>query len=106
MKYFGKIGFSISYEKPDDPGICVEEYVEKPYYGDILRNARRNDSTESKIIDDVVCTNRFSVIADEFAKVHLGRMRYITFAGTKWKITDVEIRYPRVIISIGGEYNE
>jgi hypothetical protein len=32
-------------------------------------------------------------------------MRYVEFMGTKWKITNIEVQYPRLTLSIGGEYN-
>ena len=33
-------------------------------------------------------------------------MKYIEFEGTKWKITNVEVRYPRLNLTVGGIYNE
>jgi hypothetical protein len=32
-------------------------------------------------------------------------MLYVEFMGTKWKITNVEVQYPRLILSVGGVYN-
>ena len=50
--------------------------------------------------------NEFSIIADSFAKDNFHLMRYIEFEGTKWKITNVEGRYPRLNLTVGGIYNE
>ena len=33
-------------------------------------------------------------------------MRYVEFLGVKWKIESVEVQYPRLILSIGGEWHE
>lgn len=33
-------------------------------------------------------------------------MRYIEFMGAKWKITNIEVQYPRLILTVGGVYNE
>ena len=30
----------------------------------------------------------------------------VTEMGAKWKITDVEVQYPRLLLTIGGLYNE
>ena len=42
-KFYGKIGFSST--KETSPGIWTEEIVDKEYYGDILRNSRRWQSS-------------------------------------------------------------
>lgn len=103
MRYSGYIGFSETYEK--DNGIWDERIVEFPYYGDVVRK-RRQDSENSKINDDLTMDNQFSVIADSYLYSSLGRMRYITYMGEKWKITRVEYpSRPRVTISVGGVYN-
>ena len=31
--------------------------------------------------------------------------RRLQTSGTKWKITDVEVQFPRLILSLGSEYN-
>lgn len=31
---------------------------------------------------------------------------YVTYAGNKWKVTSVDLQHPRVILEIGGVYNE
>ena len=36
---------------------------------------------------------------------HCSSMVYVELMGEKWKVTDVEIQYPRLILSIGGVYN-
>ena len=104
MKYSGNIGFAESYEK--DTGIWNTSHIlEMPYYGDVVKNYRRV-TENGKINDDVTIGNQFSIVGNKFAYESMGRMRYITFAGQKWKITNVELQYPRLIISVGGIYNE
>lgn len=43
---------------------------------------------------------------DQFAVENVGNMRYATYMNSKWKITDVEVEYPRLILTLGGVYNE
>lgn len=102
-KYFGVIGYEVTEEV--EPGIYVESFVEKQYYGDIIRNSRRLQDV-NKVNPDVTISNQFSIVADPFANNHFHEMRYIEYMGTKWKITDIEVEYPRLILSVGGIYNE
>ena len=41
-----------------------------------------------------------------FIKENLGAMKYVRWQGVNWKITNAEIQYPRIILTIGGEYHE
>lgn len=102
-KYFGVIGYEVTEEV--EPGIYVESFIEKQYYGDIIRNSRRLQDA-NKVNPDVTISNQFSIVADPFANNHFHEMRYIEYMGTKWKITDIEVEYPRLILSVGGIYNE
>lgn len=102
-KFCGVIGYAIT--KEIEPGIYVEEIVENEYYGDVIRNSRRLREA-SKVNDDINISNQISIVADPFANNNFHAMRYITFMGNKWKIIDVEVQYPRLILSIGGVYNE
>ena len=102
-KFCGMIGYAITEET--EPGIYVEKIIENQYYGDIIKNTRRLKEV-NKVNDDINISNQFSIIADPFANNNFHAMRYIEFMGTKWKITDVEVQYPRLILSVGGLYNE
>ena len=101
-KFCGIIGYEQTVET--EPGIYEESIVENAYYGDVIRNSRRLQDS-SKINSDINISNQFSIIADPFANNNFHSMRYIEYMGTKWKITDVEVQYPRLIISVGGIYN-
>lgn len=102
MKYCGKVGFIITEET--EPGICVPKTVERTYRGELLQNIRRWESGES-VNDNIKIQNRISIVADSFAHSHLGYMRYIEFANTKWYISSFDIKYPRIIITTGEVYN-
>lgn len=101
-KFYGIIGFADTVEtKPD---VWEEKLTERPYYGDLIRNTRRFQTTEH-LNDDLTIANEVSIVADPFANQNFHHMRYIEFMGTKWKITNVEVQYPRLILTIGGVYN-
>lgn len=101
-KFYGVIGYAILEEK--NPGVWKEQVTERRYFGDLIRNTRQLQ-TADKLNDDVNVANEISIIADPFAYQNFYTMRYIEFMGAKWKISKVEVQYPRLILTIGGVYN-
>ena len=101
-KYYGVIGYAETVETA--PGVYEEQIAEHNYYGELVRNTRRLQ-TSDQVNDDINIANEISSIADPFATQNFHAMRYIEFMGAKWKITNVEVRYPRLILTIGGLYN-
>ena len=101
-KWYGKIGFLA--EPGDDQDTCIPEYIERPYYGDLLRNTRRLQEAD-KVNDDISVSNELSIVADPFATQNFHRMRYAEFMGAKWKITSVDVQYPRLILTMGDLYH-
>lgn len=101
-KWAGKIGFAISEETK--PGVWGERIVVRNYYGDLMRNTRRLQSS-GNLNDNVIISNQLSIVADPYANENFHAMRYAEFMGTKWKITSVEVQYPRLILEMGDIYN-
>jgi hypothetical protein len=102
-KFYGEIGYSESEET--SPGIWEDVITERKYSGDILRNTSRMQESE-KFNEDLTIRNRLSIVADPFAYEMFYAMRYIRWLGVLWKITSVEVQRPRLILTIGGVYNE
>ena len=102
-KFFGKIGFAETQEVR--PSVWEEVINEKPYYGDVLTNNWRHDSSQG-VNDDTKVNNRISIVADEKALMSFHLMRWVEWSGVKWKISNIEVRPPRLILTIGGVYNE
>lgn len=102
-KFYGLIGYADTVETA--PGVWEERIAVYPYYGDLTRNTRQIQAGES-INDNVDIANEISIVADPFARKNFHKMRYVEFMGSKWKVTKVEIGYPRLILTIGGLYNE
>lgn len=101
-KYCGKIGFATT--KETKPGVWKEQITERLYYGDMTRNTRRLQ-TSGNLNDNIVIANELSIVADPYANENFHAMRYVEFMGTKWKITSVEVQYPRLILTLGDGYN-
>ena len=102
-RWAGKVGFETSVET--EPGIWEEKINERKYYGDLNRNARRLESSNG-INDNINISNEISFVADPYAKENFHEIRYIEFMGTKWKVSNIEVQFPRLVLSLGGIYNE
>ena len=101
-KFYGAIGYVETVET--SPGVWEEQITERNYYGELVRNTSRFQVSD-QVNDNVNIANEISIIADPFATQNFHAMRYVEFMGAKWKITNVEVRYPRLILTIGGVYN-
>lgn len=89
----------------DPPGVWRDESTERHYYGDVLRDTRKWERGEG-LNDNLNISNRISIMADQFSYSHFQAMRYVEWMGQRWKILDVELQRPRLILTIGGLYNE
>lgn len=100
-KFHGVIGYATS--KEIEPGVWVDDIVERWHYGDILQNVK-SLQTGDKLVDDFTITNKISIILDSFLNDNLEKIRYIVLMGAKWKTANVEVQRPRIIITTGGLY--
>lgn len=101
-KYYGKIGYAITEEVK--PGVWKKRITEREYFGDVIRNTRRLQSS-GNLNDNIIVSNEISIVADPFANENFHSILYVEFMGTKWKISNVEVQYPRLILTIGEVYN-
>ena len=101
-KFCGNIGYAIS--KETMPGVWIEDIVERQYFGDVYRNTRKLQSG-NQVNDSIDISNEISILSDPFANENFHSMRYVTYMGAKWKVSSVEVRYPRLILTVGGLYN-
>lgn len=100
-KFYGKIGYAET--EQTSPGVWKEQIVEREYYGDLIRNTRRLQAAD-KVNDDINISNEISIVADPYAMSNFHSIRYAEFMGAKWKISSVEVSYPRLILTLGGLY--
>jgi len=103
-KFYGEIGYAQSVENPPGSGIHKDSVIEFAYYGDIIRKARTLEQGEG-VNSDISTTNSISIVANEFAVQHILDIRYVRWAGGYWTVTSVEVRAPRLILTLGGVYN-
>ena len=102
-KYYGPVGFSM--EKEVDDGIYKRIIIEHNYTGELVKWISKWQTGDG-INDNLNMSNQISIIADPFAYENFHRIVYVEFLKSKWKVNSVEIQYPRLILTIGGIYNE
>lgn len=104
-KYYGKIGFAELVEDLNEPGVWVEKIKEYNYSGDMLRSNRRLEGS-GYLNDNVDISNQFSILSDPYILRNIDKMRYLIWHGTKWKISSVQVEYPRLTLEVSGVYND
>lgn len=101
-KFYGAIGYAVTEETA--PGVWEERITERMYYGELVRNTRKLQSAD-QLNDNINVANEISILADSFAYENFHSMKYVGFSGAKWKVTSIEVQYPRLILTVGGVYN-
>lgn len=101
-KYHGNVGF-VTF-KEQSLGVDVEDPIEREYFGDVNKVTKRWENG-GNVNPDLSISNQISIVADQYARDNLFAIRYISWMGTRWNITSVDVQYPRLILSIGGVYN-
>ena len=101
-KFYGPIGYAELVETA--PGVSEEQITERNYYGDVNRDFRRLQ-TANQLNDNINVSSEISIVADPYAYNHFHSMRYVEFMGAKWKVSTVESKPPRLILTLGGLYN-
>lgn len=102
-KWHGKVGFSETVKTA--PGVWEAGITERPYRGDVIQIQLKNQGSGG-VNDNVNIANKISIVADLYASQNMGSIKYIEFMGEKWKVTDIAVQRPRLILTIGGLYNE
>ena len=102
-KWFGKIGYSETEETT--PGVWTPQETVREYYGDVIRNSTRWAGNPDSTNDNLMINCQVSIVSDPFAIDKFYSMKWIELMGTKWKITNVEPQFPRLLLTLGGVYN-
>jgi len=100
-KFYGPIGFKQAVESV--PGVWTNVVVERNFYGDVLRNSVTHRDGE-KVNDDLSVGNSISIISDAYANEHFFAILFVEWAGTCWKVSNVLVESPRLILRLGGVY--
>lgn len=104
MKFSGRIGF-LTDEEEISPGVWKPIILERAYVGDVLSN-RRYFQEADKQNENLSTNNQISILSDLYAQQNWNSIRYIIWNSVKWKVTSVDVSYPRLTLTLGGVYNE
>lgn len=105
-RFRGAVGYAEPVESA--PGVWSDTITERTYTGDVIRASRRLADAELALQTrntDISLENSFAIVADAYALNNFTKMRYVNWNGENWIITNVEIRRPRLILTIGGLWN-
>lgn len=103
-RYFGEVGYGATTEQPSSSGVWIDQITEVSYYGDVIRNTRKSEGGES-LNNDISVGNSISIVADEYAVAHFFNIKYVRWSGVLWAVNSVEVKSPRLILSLGEVYN-
>jgi hypothetical protein len=103
-RFFGKVGYGESVEDSEESGVFTDQIVEYSYYGDVIRDARELREGDD-LNEDLSVQNSISIVADAYANEHFFAIRYVEWAGTLWRVSNVEVQRPRLILRLGEVYN-
>ena len=101
-KFHGVVGYAIPNEIR--PGVYKDSYVEREARGDVIEFTGRW-ANGIAINDNYTTNTKISIVADAFAYEHFSKIKYCIWMGVKWKVLDVKIPRPRIIMTLGGEFN-
>lgn len=101
-KFHGKIGIVSSVETA--PGVHQEVATEVSVNGDIIREARRFEKGDT-LNENLSLSNRFSIVYNDVTLRDFQYIKYVKYLDVLWKVTNIEIQLPRIILTVGGVYN-
>lgn len=102
-KCSGVIGYALAGET--QPGVWTENITEKKYYGEVVKDSRRIVD-QSEVNGSINISNNISIVSNKFMLENMAYMRYLTLNNSKWKISSAEIKPPRIVVTLGGVYND
>jgi hypothetical protein len=103
-RFYGEVGYGTSVETPPNSGVWKDEITEIVYQGDVVRDTR-NLVDNANLNEDITVGNSISIVADQVAVERFYDIKYVRWAGVLWTVTSVEVRRPRLILTLGSVYN-
>lgn len=101
-RFAGYLGFVIDEEIK--PGVFQPKAVEKFYKGTTKNIYRRWDQPQ-EVDDQLTLSEEITVVTNSYLLENIGALRYVVQYGTKWAVKSIHHDRPRLVITLGGEYN-
>lgn len=102
-KYAGLVGYVTQEETV--PGVWSPVSTPIKMRGDLIRQSASSQNGD-KLNEDITLGHRVSLIGDAYAFGNYYNIKWIEISGMKWEVTSVEIQRPRLILSVGGLWND
>ncbi len=102
-RFFDKVGFAANGTLVD--GVWSDSMTERDYYGDVLEITRSIEESD-KVKDDFRLQNRISIVGDDYALENFSTIKYVSWGGVRWKVLNVTVERPRLVLSLGGVYDD
>lgn len=103
MKYHGKLGFVLT--EQTSPGTWTPRTEIREVTGDVLQRTIRESDAQT-INPDVTFDQQISFLYDSFMTQNMFVMEWIEWMGKRFKISKIDIRPPRMIVTMGKEWIE
>jgi len=102
-RYHDKVGFLIPQDN-QETGLSEPRAVEKTLYGRVLEHSRKWETTDHTN-DDLVLANQIAITGNDYAFRYMSAIAYARFMGGWWKVTSIKLKYPEIILTLGGVWN-
>lgn len=107
MRVSSILGVSLGQvEDPQHPGVFSDTMKEIPVTGLLLREGQYPNRSVEGTATNVALQNRISIVMDSRIEKHIFNIRWATFEGVKFAVTSIEVKRPRIVLTLGGVYNE
>ena len=102
-KFAGLVGYVTQAETV--PGVWSPVEQTRMMKGDFYMESSRHQNGD-KVNKDIALNHRVSLVGDAYTFENYYAIRWIEIEGVKWEVTSIEVKRPRLIVNIGGLYNE
>ena len=104
MKFSGMVGYKVQEEVA--PGIWQNRIVERKCKGDVIQTAWHTQAAATTIHDNAKLNVQIEIVADGYAWAHYGNIVYVVYENSKWAVSAIQLRRPRIILNFGSLYSE
>lgn len=103
MRVSGVIGYGE--QTKIRPGVVDDIIIEKKFRGETVRPPSSGPEEGGKVNDDLKVGVTLSIVAGAYHSTHVHAIRYISWQGQLWKVSNVDVAHPRLILRLGGLYH-
>lgn len=100
-RFAGLVGYVTQEETA--PGVWSSVESSKKMRGDVIRQSSSQNG--DKVNNDITLSHRVSLLGDAYAFGNYYNIKWIEVDGAKWEVTSVEVKRPRLTVSLGGLWN-